>query len=54
VLDGDGSPQSERLRATIARTCAYVAVLALLQTWGGEVAKAIDSTVKDTLLVDPK
>ena len=38
---------------TIARTCAYVAVLALLLVWGGDIANGIDSTVKDTLKADP-
>ena len=37
----------------IARTAAYVAVLASLLTWGNEVATAIDSTVKTTLQADP-
>ena len=38
---------------TIARTCAYIAVLALLLTWGNETATAIDETVKTTLQADP-
>ena len=38
---------------TIARTAVYVAVLALLLTWGNEVATAIDETVKNTLKADP-
>ncbi len=37
----------------IARTAAYVAVLASLLTWGNQVATAIDSTVKTTLQADP-
>ena len=38
---------------TVARTCAYVAVLALLLVWGGDIANGIDSTVKATLKADP-
>lgn len=38
---------------TVARTFAYVAVLALLLNWGSEVATAIDRTVKQTLKADP-
>jgi hypothetical protein len=38
---------------TIGRTAAYVAVLALLLVWGGEISTAIDSTVKNTLKADP-
>ncbi len=38
---------------TIARTAAYVAVLALLLVWGGDISTAIDSTVKNTLKADP-
>ena len=39
---------------TIARTCAYVALLASLLTWGSEVATAIDGTVKNTVQANPK
>jgi hypothetical protein len=38
---------------TVARTFAYVAVLASLLTWGSEVATAIDDLVKTTLQADP-
>src|ERR1700694_4363265 len=38
---------------TVARTCAYIAVLASLLTWGNVAATAIDSTVKNTLQADP-
>jgi hypothetical protein len=38
---------------TVARTCVYVAVLALLHTWGTDVAAAIDGMVKNTLHADP-
>ena len=38
---------------TVARTCAYVTVLALLLVWGGDIANGIDNTVKDTLKADP-
>lgn len=38
---------------TIARTSVYVAVLALLLVWGGDIANAIESTVKNTLKADP-
>jgi hypothetical protein len=51
TVTGHRSP-SAYLR-TIARTCAYVAVLALLLTWGSETATAIDRTVKNTLQADP-
>ena len=43
---------SAYLRA-IARTSAYVAVLASLLTWGNQVSAAIDTTVKTTLQADP-
>ncbi len=38
---------------TFGRTLAYAAVLALLATWGGEVATIVDTTVKETLKADP-
>jgi hypothetical protein len=38
---------------TFGRTFAYAAVLASLATWGDEVAKAVDTTVKQTLHADP-
>jgi hypothetical protein len=38
---------------TIGRTAAYTAVLALLLIWGGDIANAIDNTVKNTLKADP-
>jgi hypothetical protein len=43
---------SAYLRA-IARTSVYVAVLALLLTWGNQVATDIDSTVNTTLKAEP-
>jgi hypothetical protein len=51
TVTGHRSP-SAYLR-TIARTFAYVGVLAMLLTWGSEVATAIDDTVKNTLKADP-
>jgi hypothetical protein len=39
---------------TIARTCVYVGVLASLQTWGNDVASAVDTTVKNTLQASPQ
>jgi hypothetical protein len=38
---------------TLARTFAYIAVLASLLTWSNEAATAIDDTVKNTLQADP-
>jgi len=38
---------------TVARTCAYIAVLASLLTWGNEAATAIDDTVKNALQANP-
>jgi hypothetical protein len=51
TVTGNRSP-SAYLR-TMARTCAYVAVLASLLSWSNEAATAIDSTVKNTLQADP-
>lgn len=51
TVTGHRSP-SAYLR-TVARTGIYVAVLALLLTWGNETTAAIDRTVKQTLQADP-
>lgn len=38
---------------TIARTAVYAATLALLLSWGNEIAMVVDDAVKNTLQADP-
>ncbi len=48
-----GNRSASAYMRTVARTFAYVGALALLLTWGSEVATAIDDTVKNTLQANP-